>query len=391
MPPGKINLSTLILLFVMLFNSAPVEAQDTHKLCVEAKEYQDSGDHRRALSIYNEVLRLQPSNSGAYALRARSRAELGDRSGALSDFDMAIQLGSKSKHLQFYYFYRANCRVRWHDFDGAIRDFNLILAREPKNLQAIYRRDYVRHKAGRNPEFVDYKNMDEEFFDPARMENVAGEYSFNQENYQDALRHFNRALDLNPKSAWAFCDRGSTYVELQDYQSAIRDYTQAIKLKPSYAKAYQGRGNTYRIIGNPQKALSDLNLSVKLNPSFERAFFTRGVLKAETKDFRGAIADYSTALTLEPNYTDACYMRAEAKLCANDPNGAKRDLMMTLKIDPDYCNASRLLARLDQPVSERDNSWDTVRTMELLDARDAYNRGDFGPMSAYRRKYGTSF
>jgi tetratricopeptide (TPR) repeat protein len=146
-------------------------------------------------------------------------------------------------------------------------------------------------------------------------------------------------------------------------------------------------------MNNMDQALSDLNSSVRLNPKFGLAYYTRGILKAEVKDFRGAIDDYGSAIALNPNDTDARYMRAEAKINMNDQNGAILDLNKTLEINPDHVNASRLLYRLNQSSSQNGGTdpGDPVRTMELLDARNAANQGNLYPMQMYKKKYGSSY
>ena len=47
-------------------------------------------------------------------------------------------------------------------------------------------------------------------------------------NHKEALNAFNKAIELNPKFALAYGNRGVAYSDLGNYQQAINDYTKAI-------------------------------------------------------------------------------------------------------------------------------------------------------------------
>jgi len=82
-------------------------------------------------------------------------------------------------------------------------------------------------------------------------------------DYQQAIKDFNRAIELDPKLAEAYWGRGNTYHELADYQQAIKDFNRAIELDPMFAEAYRCRGNTYNELGNRQQAIEDWKAAAK--------------------------------------------------------------------------------------------------------------------------------
>ena len=54
-----------------------------------------------------------------------------------------------------------------------------------------------------------------------------------------------RQLNLTPKYADAYYNRGTAYYALKQHQEAINDYNEVIKLDPQSADAYNNRGNAY--------------------------------------------------------------------------------------------------------------------------------------------------
>ena len=53
---------------------------------------------------------------------------------------------------------------------------------------------------------------------------------------------FDKAIELDPKDANAYYNRGLAKSELKQYKEAIADYDKAIELNPKDAAAYYNRG-----------------------------------------------------------------------------------------------------------------------------------------------------
>jgi len=66
------------------------------------------------------------------------------------------------------------------------------------------------------------------------------------DNYEEAIEHFDKAVELEPDYAESYYNRGCIYKD-GDHQQAIRDFTKAIELRPDYAMAYVRRGITYAL------------------------------------------------------------------------------------------------------------------------------------------------
>jgi tetratricopeptide (TPR) repeat protein len=81
-----------------------------------------------------------------------------------------------------------------------------------------------------------------------------------------ALADLNRALELDPKDAWAYSHRGLVYSHQHQYQRALADSNRAIALDPNYANAYGRRGSTYIDLGDLEKATADFARNLELVP-----------------------------------------------------------------------------------------------------------------------------
>jgi len=95
----------------------------------------------------------------------------------------------------------------------------------------------------------------------ALISSLAGFIDYRDGIYEEAIEHFNQALDnLSAESrlieiyAETYSNRGRAYYFLEEYQYALQDFDEAIQINPRYADAYKDRGVVYLIIGKNVEA-----------------------------------------------------------------------------------------------------------------------------------------
>jgi len=78
-------------------------------------------------------------------------------------------------------------------------------------------------------------------------------------NYEEAIRYFTKAIDLNPMDAEFYYNRGTAYLNKDQYDQAISDYKKALEINPMDAKAYYKRGLAYYYKKKYHKSWEDVN------------------------------------------------------------------------------------------------------------------------------------
>lgn len=68
---------------------------------------------------------------------------------------------------------------------------------------------------------------------------------YNKGQYDQAIKDYNKAIEIDPGNAVAYINRGFAYRNKGQYDQAIKDYTKAIEIDPGNADAYYNRGFTY--------------------------------------------------------------------------------------------------------------------------------------------------
>ena len=64
--------------------------------------------------------------------------------------------------------------------------------------------------------------------------------------YQEALRDFDKAIELKPDYTLAYNNRGVTYFKMKRYDEALRDFERSLALDPNNAQFSTNRADTCR-------------------------------------------------------------------------------------------------------------------------------------------------
>ncbi|MBC6474770.1 MAG: serine protease [Hormoscilla sp. GM102CHS1] len=119
-------------------------------------------------------------------------------------------------------------------------------------------------------------------------------------------------VDINPRNAVSYYNRGVDYSRQGEYERAIADYNQAIRISPNYAHAYNNRGVIYNNQGEYERAIADYNQAIRINPNYSHAYNNRGLAYNNQGEYERAIADYNQAIRINPNYALAYNNRGVA-------------------------------------------------------------------------------
>lgn len=84
-----------------------------------------------------------------------------------------------------------------------------------------------------------------------------------------AIKAYNKATDLNPKSPKGVLRSGKLYQRGRNYQLALDLYKQAETIDPNYAPAYREKAELYHMAGQNAKAIESYKKYLELNNSDE--------------------------------------------------------------------------------------------------------------------------
>jgi tetratricopeptide (TPR) repeat protein len=252
-------------------------------------------EYQAAINDMSKAIELNPEYLQAYNARGVLYVFIYEYNKALDDFNRAIKLDSGNIKT---YLNRGIAKYFLRQYEESIKDCDYVLEREPNNEKVMSFKALVYYRLEKYQEAVDVVKKAAEIDNNKEYYYMLGELFFKMEDYPEAFRCFNFAINLNNEYQPAFNSRGLIYQKWGEHDEAINDFTEAIRLSntkniPKYiylngARAYYNRAKSYDDLARYQAAISDLDAASKIYPSHAAVYILRGEIyekmSAETKD-----------------------------------------------------------------------------------------------------------
>jgi len=241
------------------------QSQMAEKYFSEGKAMINKSDYETAILFYTKAIDISPEFSLAYLQRGFARKFTKDFSGAIKDFDKAIEskgllndaiLGNFN--LEQAYWNRGQSKGLKNDILGAIRDYDKVIELNPKFINAYLERSHTKIAI---------------------------------EDFQGAISDCNKVIEIDSKSQAAYFNRGIAKAHLMLHSNAIQDFDIALELDPNDIEAYCERAGLKTNIGDYIGSLKDSNKAIELNKSQNRPYLLRGITKFNMQDYDGAYRD----------------------------------------------------------------------------------------------------
>lgn len=240
--------------------------------------YLSRGNCSFAQSVFQEALKLEPSNLEAILGKGKSLTCVGAWAAGIEEFQKALSLDANNvnAHVQLALAYQEQYVSDPNAFPGRLSDALGILQK-------------AESLAPNNPEVLNSK----------------GVLLFRQNDLIGAKEALERAValaansDLNDRAKSVMhVNLGKTYRDLNDLQLALQSFRRAVMFNPASASAHNNVGNTYYKLGNCEQAVYELTQAVNLNTGSLDALANLGIAMFECSDVSNSVTYFEQALNI---------------------------------------------------------------------------------------------
>lgn len=129
-----------------------------------------------------------------------------------------------------------------------------------------------------------------------------GSAAFETGDFESAIRHFKRSIELNKNNAQLWNDLGQSYRALNQLENAEKCYNRAVGLDASFADPLNNLGALSRLLGNLDSAEQYYTAALLRRPQFPEAHYNLALVMEARGDFISAERCYRDALSHRPDY-----------------------------------------------------------------------------------------
>jgi tetratricopeptide (TPR) repeat protein len=116
------------------------------------------------------------------------------------------------------------------------------------------------------------------------------------------VQALNTILTSDPKNVDATIQLGNTYFDAERWDEAIRWYERAMELDPRNADASTDLGVSYYYSNRPDQALAQFEKSLAIDPAHTKTLLNKGIVLAFGKqDLQAAAAEWQRVVELAPD------------------------------------------------------------------------------------------
>jgi len=124
-------------------------------------------------------------------------------------------------------------------------------------------------------------------------------------NYQTALILLKKALAIQSEDEACHNNLGNIYSSLNRHDDALRHYNIALNLSPDYAEAWSNKSKILHSLKLHAESIKCINRALELQPSNVEWLVRKGNILHDLKLFHDSIYQYDKALILQADYAEA--------------------------------------------------------------------------------------
>jgi len=299
----------------------------TEQLYEQGIERLNEEQYEQALSLLNEVIKLNPKYPEAYAARAEVRERLSDLDGAMIDYAICVEL-LPNQYDPLFSLAVIRYELKLHEL--AKQDF-LKLQRLPAGAtnRILYRQ--TAHGSGTDKIMTAQGDIKSELY------NYLGLIETQLQNCKRGISYLDSAIQLNPTEADYYVNRALAKQACND-KSAGEDFKRALVIDPNHSLtrhniAVQAREDSF---DQTEKQLTDI---IQADSTLQYPYIARGYYRLTNQDFKGALADYNQALKIDDLDPHLWLNRGMTREKLNDLTGAFSDYTQAIELKESFANA----------------------------------------------------
>ncbi len=188
-----------------------------------------------------------------------------------------------------------------------------------------------------------------------------------QKNFEEAIEHWEKAININPNYIEAYNGCGNAYKNLKQLDKAVESFTKALLIEPRYLEAYMNLANILIKLEKFEEAIENFDKVLEIKNDSSEAFQGKAFSLMKLKKYDDAILNFNQSIKVNPNDANVFYNLGATYENLEKWQQAANCFSKAMQLDPKHSKAFKGLLHLLEfykPEQESDNF--VIKTNNLL-------------------------
>ena len=156
---------------------------------------------------------------------------------------------------------------------------------------------------------------------------------FYKNEYNSALKAYEKAIELKPDYVEAWSNKGVTLGDLGRHEEELEAADKAIKLKPDSVEPWSNKSAVLGELGRHEESLEAADKAIGLKPDFAKAWYNKAISLVKLDRHEEGLEAFDKTIELEPDFANTWFNRACVQSLLGNKKKALSDLEKAIELD----------------------------------------------------------
>ena len=214
-----------------------------------------------------------------------------------------------------------------------------------------------------------YSCLEKHYFRPETWIALGNCYSAN-EDHETAIKFLERAIQLDPTNAYAYCLVGHEHSTKENYEDSKIYYEKAINYDPSNVRAYWGLGLIHSKTEKYSKAIDYFTIAIQINSSIATIYTQLAIAHLNQQEFELGFIYIKKAEELSPKDTYTWYYKSLLLFKLKRNQEALREILKLLEDEKKESLIFILLGDVYKAIGKKNEAHNAYLQANHLDPKN---------------------
>lgn len=244
--------------------SSNYNKDDKYDLFYVAMTLSNLNEDHVAVDHFKELLKMDPNDLQTLTGIGGSLLKLNKVEESLGYIKRALDIDKDDLYANTL---EGAAYVELEDFEMAEQKLDFVLKKDNYFIEAIFQKAILCNRKNNHEEAKSLLNKILEKYPkyiPAMI--VLGMVKYSIGEFDDSISYFQKIIMLDPTNATSYFHLGEAHLTKKDLTNALRCYDRAIELNRNFSEAFNARAMIYASRNQTQLATDDIKKALQLNP-----------------------------------------------------------------------------------------------------------------------------